>query len=100
MAAPSQLEQRLLHLLDGKRERGTPGRGARVVVATAFAVALLPLAAMRAAPPAMPAAPAIPTASTIAPAAEEANEDPVTTGTWSLRRSDETGGDPDSMLHL
>jgi beta-lactamase regulating signal transducer with metallopeptidase domain len=100
MAAPSQLEQRLLHLLDGKRERGTPGRVARVVVATAFAVALLPLAAMRAAPPAKPAAPAISTASKIAPAPEEANEDPVTTGTWSLRRSDETSGDPDSMVHL
>ena len=48
MARPSQLEGRLLAVLDSARSRRIPGRRARLVGAVATGLLLLPLAALRA----------------------------------------------------
>jgi hypothetical protein len=45
MAAPSQIESRMLSLLDGERKRTAPSRLGRAVVIGLFVVALLPIAA-------------------------------------------------------
>ena len=47
MARPSELEGRLLALLDPDRARGVPGRVARLIAWTTLGAIVLPLAAMR-----------------------------------------------------
>ncbi|HEX2091712.1 MAG TPA: M56 family metallopeptidase [Longimicrobiaceae bacterium] len=55
MARPSQLEGRLLAVLDGVRDRRSPSRGARLGAGAAALLLLLPLAALRAAETPSPA---------------------------------------------
>lgn len=70
MARPSQLEGRLLAVLDSARSRRTPGRRARRVGAAATALLLLPIATLRAgaAPVKEEATPELPALRVSAPA--------------------------------
>jgi len=60
MARPSQLEGRLLAVLDSARSRHAPGRRARLVGVAATALLLLPLSALRAVEGSAPAGEAAP----------------------------------------
>ncbi len=71
MARPSQLEGRLLAVLDGLRDRRPPSRGARLAAGAAALALVLPLAALR------PGAPAPAGAAAPPPAAREAAPAPL-----------------------